>query len=354
VIGRQTAVELPDRAERLEALRAIIGRPAPSAAIVPERIWTILEEHYEKAVPPLIDGSWPRSEASENRRRFLRKSRFIARRYASLSYVPVALGVASPLRTLPFAAPVERLALGSALRLGEPVILRTTAVLFPAFIAAAPIDVGVTALLAGLCTAYDQSFDDWPPGFDPVERHEHVKRLFLRPEEVPERPEPGSVALTRALLVEVKPSIGERYGELAEIGRKASEAEMNCALGIPDPEGLSHRRPAAEGTVDTMIIQSRVVDPVVRDWMHSLAVFTQLADDWVDAETDTLLRETPVLTGSIGIGDIESRWARLLGDCAAMLRSCGIHGGRMADLVEDGVRYVLWSGLEGMERRIAD
>jgi hypothetical protein len=355
VSGPHTAVELPDRAERIEALRAVIGRPAPSAAIIPERLWTIFEEHYDRVVSPIIDRSWPRSEADENRRRFLRKGQFIGGRYLSISYVPVALGVASPLRVLPFAAPLERLVLGPALRVGEPLIVRTTAALVPAFIAAAPIDLRVTALLAGLCTAYDQSFDDWPPGFDPVERHEHLERLWRRPEGAPGGPEPGSVALTRGLLVEIKASLDPgRYDELAQLGCNASEAEMRLVLDLPDPEMLSHRRVAAVSTIDAMIIQSGSVAPIVRDWLHDLAVFTQLVDDWVDVETDVELRETPVLTGSIGLSDLDSRWARLLGGLAAMLRSCGIHERRTAELVEDGVRYVIWSGLEGMEHRIAD
>jgi hypothetical protein len=355
VTGPHTAVELPDRAERLEALRAVIERPAPGAAIVPERFWTILEEHYDSVVTPLIDASWPRSELSEERGRFLRKGRFIAGRYASTSYVPVALGVASPLGNLPFAAPLQRLGLGSALRLAEPLIVETTSALVPAFIAAAPIDVRLTVLLAGLCAAYDQSFDDWPPGFDPVERHEHLERLWRRPDGAPGGPEPGSVALTRALLVEIKASLDPgRYDELAQLGCNASEAEMRSVLDLPDPEMLSHRRAAAVSTIDAMIIQSGSVAPIVRDWLHDLAVFTQLVDDWVDVETDVELRETPVLTGSIGLSDLESRWARLLVGLAAMLRSCGIHERRTAEMIEDGVRYVIWSGLEGMEYRIAD
>lgn len=352
--GPYTAVELPDRAERLEALRATIGRPAPGAAIVPERFWAILEAHYDEVVTPLIDTSWPRSEKTEDRRRYLRKGRFIAGRYASTSYVPVALGVASPLGNLPFAAPLQRLALGSALQLAEPLIVEATSALVPAFIAAAPIDVRLTVQLAGLCAAYDQSFDDWPPGFDPVERHEHLERCWLRPDEAPGSPEPGSVALTRALLVEIKGALGRRYDELARLGCGASAAEMRSVLGLPDPESLSHRRPAAEATVDALLLQSPSVAPVVRNWLRDLAVFIQLVDDWVDAETDVELRETPVLTGSIGLPDLESRWARLLGDLAAMLHSCGIHEWRTSELVEDGVRYVLWSGIEGMERRIAD
>jgi hypothetical protein len=354
VTGPFTAVELPDRAQRLEALRAIIGRPAPGAAIVPERIWAILEGHYDAVVGPLMDRSWPLSEASESRRHFLRKGRFIAGRYASTSYATVALGVSSPLGKLPLAAPLQRLGLGSALRLAEPLILRTASLSLPAFIAASPIDVRLAVLLAGLCAAYDQSFDDWPPGFDPVERHEHLERLWWRPEKASGSPEPGSVALTRALLVEIKASLGRRYDELAQLGCGASEAEMRSVLGLPDPEMLSHRRPAAEATVDALLLQSPSVAPVVRDWLRDLAVFIQLVDDWVDAETDVELRETPVLTGSIGLPDLDAWWARLLVDLAAMLESCGIHERRTLELVEDGVRYVLWSGIEGMERRIAD
>jgi hypothetical protein len=354
VTGPHTAVELPGRGERLEGLRAIIGRPAPDAAIVPERIWEILEEHYDRIVTPLIDSSWPLSEATESRRHFLQKGRFIAGRYASTSYAAVALGVTSPLGGLPLAAPLQRLTLGSALRLAEPLILRSVSVSLPAYIAAVPIDVRLAVLLAAVCAAYDQSFDDWPAGFDPVERHEHLERLWWGPEEAPVGPEPGSVALTRALLVEIRASLGRRYDELAQLGCNASEAEMRSVLGLPDPEMLSHRRPAAEATVDALLLQSPSVAPVVRRWLRDLAVFIQLVDDWVDAETDVELRETPVLTGSIGLPELDAWWAQLLVDLAAMLQTCGIHDRRTAELVEDGVRYVLWSGIEGMERRIAD
>ena len=351
---RLAGVDLPERAERLDALRTVIGEPRASSAIVPERIWAILEARYDRVVTPIIDRTWPQGEDGDIREHFLRKSRFIARRYASLSYVPVALGTASPLRVLPFAAPLERLTLGTALRVAEPVFVRGAAAAVPAFLAAVPIDARLTDLLAGICTAYDQCFDDWPDDVDPVERHRHIERMFRRPEEPPRGPEPSSTALTRALLVEVKGPLGRRYDELIDIGRDASEAEMRLELGQPDPESLSHRRTAAEGTVDTMIIQSDSVAPVIRDWMHDLAVFTQLVDDWVDVETDLTLRETPVLTGSAGLADLEAGWARLLGDITGMLEACGIHGRRIAELVEDAVRYVLWSGIDGMERRIAD
>ena len=350
----RVAVELPGRAERLETMRGILGRPAPRAALIPDRIGAIVREHYDLVVTPFIDSSWPASEATEDRRRFVRKARFIAERYASTSYVPVALGVSSPLGNLPLAVPLQRLAMGSALRLAEPLILRTTSALVPAFVAAAPIDLRLTVLLAGLCATYDQSFDDWPAGFDPVERHEYLERLWLRPDEPPEGRAPRTVAITGALLAEIKASLGRRYDELGRLGCAASEAEMRDALGLPDPESLSHRRAAAEATVDAMIIQSPSVAPVVRDWLRDFAVFIQLIDDWVDAETDLELRETPVLTGSIGVPELESWWAQLLSDLAAKLRSCGIHERRTIDLVEDGVRYVLWSGIEGMELRIAD
>ncbi len=351
---RLAAVELPGRAERLASLRAVIGTPRPSAAIVPERIWSILEARYERVVTPIIDRAWPRSEDGETRGRFVRKSRFIAHTYACSSYVPVALGLASPFRILPLAKPLQRLTLGTALGVAEPLVLRTTATMLPAFVAAAPIDVRLVVLLAALCTAYDQSFDDWPDELDPVDRHRHIERLWTRPEEAPARPEPGSASLTRALLVELNASLGERYDELADLGRGASEAEKRCALGLPDPDGLSHRRAAAEATADAMIIQTPNVNPVIRAWMHEFAVFAQLTDDWVDVETDALLRETPVLIGSVGLPELESRWGRLLDGVGKMLRTCGVYDRRTTGLVEDGLRYVLWAGIDGMEHRVAD
>ncbi len=152
---RLAGVDLPERAERLSALRTVIGEPRASSAIVPERIWAILEARYDRVVTPIIDRTWPQGEDGDIREHFLRKSRFIARRYASLSYVPVALGAASPLRVLPFAASLERLTLGTALRVAEPVFVRGAAAAVPAFLAAAPIDARLTDLLAGICTAYD-------------------------------------------------------------------------------------------------------------------------------------------------------------------------------------------------------
>lgn len=354
MIGPQTVIELPSRAERLDALRAIIGRPDPDAAIVPERIWTILERHYEKVVGPLIDRSWPHSEGDENRRRFLRKAQFIAHTYASSSYVPVALGLASPFRRLPIAGPLQRVALGVPLRIAEPLVLRTVAAMLPAYVAAAPIDARLVALLAGLCTAYDQSFDDWPGDLDPVVRHAHIERMWRWPAEEPRLTEPGSAALTRALLVEIKASLDEPYDELVELGCAASAAEMRSALGLPDPDALSHRRAAAEATADAMIIQSRPVDPAIRDWLHEFAVFAQLTDDWVDVETDVLLRETPVLTGSVGLPELQSRWRRLLDRVRTMLWACGIYERRTVELAQDGVRYVMWAGIDGMEHRVAD
>ncbi len=349
-----SAVELPGREQRLDALRAIIGRPPASAAIVLDRIWKILDGHYEDVVGPLIDRSWPFSEQDENRRRFLQKSRFIAHTYGSASYIPTVLGLASPFRGLPVVLPLQALTVGAALRVAEPLVLRTTAALIPAFVAAAPVDVRLVVLLAGLCTAYDQSFDDWPPEFDPVDRHRYIERLWRRPEEAPRLGDPGSVVLTRALLVELKPALGERYDELVGLGCAASEAEMRCALGQPDPDGLSHRRAAAEATADAMIIQTRTVDPVIRRWLREFAVFAQLTDDWVDVETDTLLRETPVLTGSVGLAELSVRWIRLLDAAGTMLRACGVYERQTIRLAEDSLRYVLWAGIDGMEQRVAD
>jgi len=352
--GRSTAARLAARDERLEELRAVIGEPRPGSAILPERIWTVLEGRYDRVVGPLIERTWPPGDDPENREHFLGKSRFIARRYASLAYVPVALAAASPLRSIPLGGALQRLTLGAALGVAEPLVKRASAALVPALLATAPIDARTTDLLAGLCTAYDQQFDDWADGFDPVERHHHIERLFRDPEADPPGPEPASTALTRALLVELEPRLGERYEELVDLGREASAAEMRVDLGEPDPESLSHRRAAAEGTVDAMMLQSDSVAPAVREWMRDLAVFTQLTDDWVDAETDMDLRETPVLTGAVGIEDLAARWAELLEGSASMLRASGITEPRTTELVEGGVRYVLWSGIEGMDHRIAD
>jgi hypothetical protein len=36
------------------------------------------------------------------------------------------------------------------------------------------------------------------------------------------------------------------------------------------------------------------------------------------------------------------------------LRTCGVSERRIAELAEDGVRYFLRSGIDGMARRIAD
>lgn len=345
--------KLAARARRLADLRDVIGEPRPGSEIVPERIWTVLEGRYERVVGPLIERAWPPDADPENRKHFLSKSRFIARRYASLAYVPVALSAASPLRSFPLARTLQRLVLGAALGVAEPLVRRATAALVPALLAAAPIDARTADLLAGLCTAYDQQFDDWPAGFDPVERHRHLERLFREPAE-DAGPEPPSTALTRALLVELEEALGERYEELVDLGCEASAAEMRIELGEPDPESLSHRRAAAEGTVDAMMLQSEPVVPEIRGWMRDLAVFVQLTDDWVDAEADEGLRETPVLTGAVGLADIEARWAELLDGSGDMLRACGIGEPRTAELVEEAVRYTLWSGIEGMDRRIAD
>ena len=314
----------------------------------------MLEARYERVVGPLIERTWPPDKDPENREHFLGKSRFIARRYASLAYVPVALAAASPLRAIPLTGALQRLTLGTALGVAEPLVTRASAGLVPVFLAAAPIDARTADLLAGLCTAYDQQFDDWAGDVDPVDRHHHIERLFRDPEAAAPGPEPASTALTRALLVELRAGLGERYEELADLGCEASAAEMRVELGEPDPESLSHRRAAAEGTVDAMMLQSDSVIPEVREWMRDLAVFTQLTDDWVDAETDMDMRETPVLTGAVGLPEIEARWAELLAGSGTMLRASGISEPRLAELVEDGVRYVLWSGIDGMDRRIAD
>lgn len=348
------AVELPGREERLHVLRTMIGRPPAGAAIVLDRIWDILEGHYEEVVGPLIDRSWPFLEQDENRRRFLRKSRFIAHTYASSSYVPSALGLASPFRNLPIAAPFQALTFGAALRVAEPLVLRATAALVPVFVAAAPIDVRLVVLLAGLCTTYDQSFDDWPTEFHPVDRHRYIELMWRRPGEAPRPGDPGSAVLTRALLVEIEAALGDRYVELVRLGCAASEAEMRCSLGEPDPDGLSHRRAAAEATADAMIIQTPAVDPLIRGWLRQFAVFAQLTDDWVDVETDALLRETPVLTGSVGLVELRSRWTALLDAVGMLLRAFGIYERRTLRLAEDELRYVLWAGIDGMEQRVAD
>ena len=320
-----TAAHLAARAERLEDLRDVIGEPRPGSAIVPERVWTTLEARYERVVGPLIERTWPPEVDPENREHFLSKSRFIARRYASLAYVPVALAATSPLRSLPLAGALQRLTLGTALGVAEPLVTRASAALVPALLAAAPIDARTADLLAGLCTAYDQQFDDWPGDADPVERHRHIERLFRDPGELtrpaPSPPRPRSPGRSWS---SSRRASATATTELAELGCEASAAEMRVESGEPDPESLSHRRAAAEGTVDAMMLQTESVPPEVRDWMRDLAVFTQLTDDWVDAETDMEMRETPVLTGAVGLADIEARWAELLADSGSMLRACGI------------------------------
>ena len=351
---RSTAARLAARDERLDDLRDVIGEPRPGAAIVPERIWEVLEARYERVVGPLIERTWPPDKDPENREHFLGKSRFIARRYASLAYVPVALAAASPLRSIPLAGTLQRLTLGTALGVAEPLVTRASASLVPVFLAAAPIDARTADLLAGLCTAYDQQFDDWAGDVDPVDRHHHIERLFRDPEAAAPGPEPASTALTRALLVELRAGLGERYEELADLGCEASAAEMRVELGEPDPESLSHRRAAAEGTVDAMMLQS---DPSSRrsgnGCVTSRCSPSSPTTGSTPRPTWTCARPrcSPARSGS---PEIEARWAELLAGSGSMLRACGISEPRMAELVEDGVRYVLWSGIDGMDRRIAD
>jgi hypothetical protein len=316
-LARAADARAPGRAERVASLTALLGPSDPRAADLAEGLRATARLHHDRHVTPLVAAHWPAALASP----FGEKLRIGAcDLYAVAPYMTLFLSRARPLPLrvltgLGDALPVPPRLLGLAGRGAMAVLGR---------FAYAELHRRV-ALVSAFIVVVDHVFDHVMT--DPPEARGARLASLLSGATAPDRPE---LALAQALARAMGEGLeGEARGAFDHaMGRFDGwiRAVVRALRGLPDPEGLGHRRAGVEGTIDGLLFPvGRLADPPLRAWMVEVSMFVQMLDDYLDLEADRAAgRETPATTGDWGLGEVAGAWERTLVGLEAVVRGCGL------------------------------
>src|SRR6185369_17421050 len=130
-------------------------------------------------------------------------------------------------------------------------------------------------------------------------------------------------------------------------------AEVRAMSGVPDPEGLGHRRAGVEGTIDGLLFPVvRWAGEGARAWMYDVSMFVQVMDDWLDAEMDAASdRSTPVLAGAWRLAELEESWQRTIHGIEALVRAAGLGSPRYVRFVREAYVLMMHEVMEAMVAR---
>lgn len=338
------SVALPPRAERVAAVRALMGTPDRSVRPLALGIRAAARRHFDLHVTPLVEAHWPALHGTP----FHDKLRIGAcDLYASAPYTAL---LCAPRRPLLVRVVTDT---GDRIPLPFPVLAwlgRGAMEAFGRF--AYPREqrriVLISAFIVVVDHALDHSMDD-----PPEERGPRLEAIIdgRVPATGPE------LSLTRALAV----AMAERLDESERVAFEAAmervkewiRAEVSAMRGDPDPRGLGHRLAGIEGTIDGLLFPViRYAGEGARAWMYDVSLFVQVMDDWFDYEMDAASnRSTPVVTGAWTFADVEATWHRTLSGIEALVRAAGLGSPRYGRFVREA--YVLMMGevMEAMAER---
>jgi hypothetical protein len=336
--------DLPPRAARIDALRALLGTPDPSVRPLAQGIRATAHAHFDRHVLPLVRAHWPAVEGTA----FFDKLRIGAcDLYASGPYTALLCAPRRPLRV--------RLVtdLGNALPLSPALLaqLGRVAMLLLGRFALADQHRRI-ALVAAFIVVVDHALDHVMP--DAPELRGPRLEAVLDGRASPDHP---ALALARALAVAMSDGLdaADRGAFEAAMARVTEwiRAEVRAMRHEPDPTGLGHRRAGVEGTIDGLLFPVvRWAGEGARAWMYDVSMFVQLMDDWMDAEADARSdRPTPVVTGAWTFDDVAAAWHRSVTGLEGLVRAAGLTSPRYVAFVRAGYVLMMHDVMEAMAAR---
>jgi hypothetical protein len=337
---------LPPRAERVAAVRKLMGSANPSVRHLALGIRAITRRSFERNVVPLIEAHWPALRADP----FYEKLRIGAcDLYASAPYTVLfcaptppplvrAVITAGRLLPLPFAA-LSLLGRGALGFLGR-FALRA--------------EHRRIVLIASLIMLVDQLLDHCLTE-PPVERGKLLEAV-IQGRTAPSTP---GLALVRAIVVAQAEGLAGRERQAYEAAmRRLSrwiEAEVRAMKGEPDPLGLGHHLAGIEGGIDGLLFPVvRYTGESARRWMYDVSMFMQVMDDYLDCEIDAQSgRSTPVMTGEWTFADVEATWRKTVVGLESLLHAAGLTSPRYVQFVVTAYVSMIVEVMEAMALRPA-
>ena len=309
-------MSLPPRAERVAAVRALMGPADSSVRPATLGIRAIPRRNFNTYVEPLIDATWP----AVRHEPFYEKLRIGAcDLYASAPYTVLFCATNAPLVVRLLTAvggrlPVPMWALAQLGRAGTQLIGRV------ALRGQHKNIVLVAAFIMVVDHVLDQCMQE-----PPAERGRLLEAV-IQGSLQPWTPE---LRLTRALAVAMAEGLKgpERAAFDVALGELFAwiHAEVRAMAGAPDPLGFGHHLPGIEGGIDGLLAPlARYASPAIRAWMVDVAMFMQVMDDYLDFEHDAASdRATPVTTGQWTFENVASTWKETIRGLEALVCASG-------------------------------
>ncbi|MDB4929918.1 MAG: hypothetical protein JWM10_2402 [Myxococcaceae bacterium] len=326
------AEPLPPRAERVAAVRALMGEPDPAVRHLALGIRATARRHFDRHVVPLVDATWPALHGTA----FAEKLRIGAcDLYASAPYTALLCAPRRPalVRVVTGAGnllPLPRPALALLGRGAMELLGRL----------AYPQTHRSIALVSAFIVVVDHALDHCMP--DPPALRGPRLEAVIAGRSAPDSP---ALALTRALAVAMADGLDRddraAFERAMEHVTGWIRAEVRAMCGEPDPTGLGHRLAGVEGTIEGLLFPvARYASEGTRAWMVDVSLFVQVLDDWFDYEVDARSdRATPVTTGAWTLADVDAAWRRTTAGIEALVRASGLASPRYVRFVREA--YVL-------------
>ena len=338
------APSLPPRAERVAAVRALMGEPDRSVRHLARGVRAAARRHFDLHVEPLITAHWPALRGTP----FAEKLRIGAcDLYASGPYTALFCGPRRPalVRIVTDAGNLLPLPLPALALLGRGALLLLGRYAYPA-------QQRSIALVAAFIVVVDHALDHCMPD-PPAERGRRLEDVIAgrSPADSP------ALALTRALAVAMADGLDadERVDFERAMERVTAwiRAEVRAMCGEPDPAGLGHRLAGVEGTIDGLLFPVvRYAGEGARAWMYDVSLFVQVMDDWFDYESDARSdRATPVTDGVWALADVTSTWRRSVEGIDSLVRASGLDSPRYVRFVRESYVLMMREVMEAMAAR---
>ena len=335
---------IPSRAERVAAVRRLMGTADPAVGQLAAGIRGVTRRHFALHVEPLIDRTWP----AVRQGRFYDKLRIGAcDLYASAPYTALFCAPQRPLAV--------RLVTGAGDRLPLPfpalgLFGRGAIELLGRF--ALQREHRRIVLISAFIVVVDHVLDHCLAG-TPDERGSTLLAV-LDAARAPETPELRlTAALATAMGEDLAPDERAAFEAAMRRVREWIAAEVRGMKGEPDPRGLGHRLEGVEGTIDGLLFPVvRYAGEGARAWMYDVSMFVQVMDDWLDWEDDARDgRPTPVTTGQWSFADVESTWRKTVTGIEELVAAAGLRSPRYARFLREAYVLMMVDVMEAMASR---
>jgi hypothetical protein len=342
-----------NEAERIEALRVIMGAVDPEVRPLPEAIRALTFKTHDRWVKPLYEQHWPEALSGS----VAKKLRFLTcNLYATAPYTVLFSSPKPPL--------IVRVMRGVGVGLGmEKASLASWAAVAVKLVTSLIDDTTHRRIvqIAAFIAAVDHVLDHNMTGVPAEERGRRMRGVldgsWTPPDDMPHA---GAFRFLRALFVAMSSGIDGEDKKVWDVAlvrlQEYFEAEVKAMTGVPDPSGCCWRMPGVLGTIDGLFFPvwrfATTTDPLnnrARDWMYSVSLFVQVMDDWIDLEKDAAdIRPTPVLTGFWTLETVKETWDQTTKGLVDLARESGGDDENWLTFVEETYRLMALEVMEAM------